>query len=400
MNDNRNLKSYYKKSAFALRISRYIVTLLLIFFIIACLLVFKSDVTVENIQLLSKFISLDDGSAMLYGGEFSVTASDDSDSFMLRDNLGIVNSSNFSLYYLSGQKLFSYDLAYASPAVALGNHNILIYDVGGKGASIFNSFSKIKSFNFNYPIKGAYITKDHLAILSSDDAHKSAVIVFEFVASENDYVEIFRFLSSESHVTSVALTEDGKRLLLTHADSQNGSYNCGISVFDVYSSAQSPIYKSSINGELPIKVSISKDESGYFCITDSGIIFYNDKLEEKNRFKFNQSKTEDYFIDDNLIVISERNNLSGNSMLITGIDSSGDVLFTLPADDEIYDIAFSHNTILALGDGGIYKFTKKNGGEYERVAFHALTSKYNTITSDTQGNCYVVGNSYVKRIDF
>ena len=400
MSQNTNLKAYYKKSAFFVRITRYIVTLLLIFFVIACLIVFRSDVTIENIQLLSKFITLDDGSSLLYGGEFSVISSDDSESFMLRDNLGIVNGSNFSLYYLSGQKLFSYDLAYSSPAVVFNNHNILIYDVGGKGASIFNSFSKIKSFDFDYPIRSAFITKDHLAVLTNDDSHYSVVAVYEFISSENNYVETFRYLSSESYVTSIALSDDGSRLLISAADSKNGSYYSSVSVFDVYSSSQSPLYKAEVNDELPIKVCFSKDAGGAFVITDSGIIFYDASLKETDRYKFNQSKTEDFFIGDDLIAITERNNLSGNSMLISGLDTNGKLLFTLSADDEIYDIAFAKNKIFALGDGGVYEFTKKNDGQYSRSGFSALSSRYNTIVSDTDGNCYVVGNSYVKRIDF
>ena len=394
-----NFKNYYKKSSFSLRIARYVVTFLFIIFIISCILVFRSDVTVDNIQLLSKFISLDDGSSLFYTEEFSVTATDEAECFMLRDNLGILNGSNFSLYYLSGQKLFSYDLSYSSPAAAFNDHNILCYDVGGNNASIFNSFSKLKSFEFEFPILSAYITKDHLAVATSDDTHKSAVIVYEYLNSTGDYEEIFRLYSSEKYVTNVCLTDDGDKLLVCSSSSKSGSFDCSISIYDVYSDSASPVHSVKITNELPIKAQFSNDADDIFAVTDSGVIFFDENLSETSSHRFNQSKTEAFYIGNDLIVLTERNNLSGNSMLLTGLSKDGDVVFSINTSDEIRDVAFAKDKIFALGDDGVYEYSKTSG-EYKLTNSSPLASRYNSIVSDKSGNCYIISNSYVKRIDF
>ena len=399
MNDNKNLKNYYRKSSFVLKITRYVVTLLFIFFIIFTILLFGKDVTIENVQLLSKFISINDGSSLFYTDEFTVTASDDSESFMLRDNLGIVNGNNFSLYYLSGQKLFSYDLSYAFPAVLFNEHNILIYDIGGNKASIYNSFSKIKSFDFDFPIINAYITKDHLAFVTADDSNKSVITVYEYVSSKNNYIEVYKYFSSENYVTSVSLSSSGEHLLVTYADSLSGSFNCSVSVFDIYSDSSTPVHSAKISDELVLNACFT-NKSEIYVITDSGIVFYNSSLEEINKFTFNQSKTSSYFVNDDMIMVTERNNLSGNSMLLNGIDFSGNVLFSINADDEIHDISFGKDKFFALGEDGIYEYSADKDEGFKRSGVYLSNTRFNSIVTDTDNNCYVVGNSYVKRITF
>ncbi len=395
-----DIKKYYRKSSFAIRSARYLVTILLLLFIISCILVFRNDITIENMQLLAKFISISDGSSDLYDDEFSINSTKDSEVLMMRDNLAIIGNNNISLYYLSGQKLFSFDYGYASPAVASNHHNILVYDVGGEELSIFNSFSKIISKKISTGIRCADIATDHFAVVSSEESYKSSIIVYEYTLSEHNYKEHFKYLSSSSYITSIALSDDGKYVVDAHTLSKDGSFLSGVSIFDVDRKSDKPIYDVAIEDELPLKVGFSKHEDKIFVITDSSISFYDSKLNILSSYNYNQSKVKNYYDDDDILILTEANNLSGNSMTLHAYSKDGNEMFTVICDDQISDIAFGENKIYALGSNNIYEISKSDGVNYQISGKIALNSKFNSIVVDTKDNCYIIDNISTRKIIF
>lgn len=392
--------SYYKKSSIVLRLFRYVVTLLFVLFLISCIFIFRNDITIENLQLLTKFMTINDGSSLLYDGPFSVNAYEDSQVFIIRDNLGIVTRNNISLYYLSGQKLFSYDFSYSSPAVVHNDHYILVYDIQGKELSVFNSSSKIKSLEFENNILAADIVDDYFAVVTTDTNGDYEVIVYEYVNSKKDYLESYRFITSSEYITGVSIAEDGKNVLITSAKSVNGSYECKISKYNTSSGSDKPVSYSAINDALPLYCSFSSNDANAYAVTDSSIIFYNSSLSPVSEYKFNQSKVDKYFVSDNMIVVTESNKLTGNSMSVTALDLKGNILFNVNVDDEIKDVSFGNNRVFALGKNSVCEFTKNNSGQFTQSRSAKLEDKYNYSVVDTDNNCYLVSNSTVERINF
>lgn len=394
MNDRQNMSAYYKKSAFAVRISRYAVTFLFITFLLACILIFGNDITAENIQLLAKYITLSDGSSSLYTDEFSITSNENSDLLMMSDNLVVVRNNNISLLDLSGQKLFSYDYSYSSPAVKTDGRSILVHDIEGTELSVFNTFSKIKTLDFDYNVTCADINQKGLLVVSNEESYRSAIVVYN-----SHYEEIYRWLSSENYITDAQLSSDGKYVLATYAEAHDGSYSCGVIILDTGVNSITPIHSAIITDELPIKVGYSSNKDSIYVITDSNIHFFSPDLELSQTHKFNQSKIENYYIGDDMIILTERNNLSGKSMTLTGLSLSGNEMFNLNVYDEVHDISIGDGKFFALGSKNVFEFSKSNNSYYQSNSKN-IGEKYNAVLCDSDNNCYLTTNTKVKKISF
>ena len=397
MDNTNRLSDYFRKSAFYIKISKFVVIILMLVFAITCIISFRHDITIENIQLLSRFITLD-GSSSHYSEEFSVSVREDSEIIMLRDNLGVVSNNNISLYDLSGRKLFSYDYSMSSPSVSHDNHYILVYDVGGSEASVFNSFSKIKTFSFEFPIYAADIKNDHVAFICGNDLSRSVLQIYRFDNKEKDYTLSYS-KESDKFFNSVSLTDNGKNVLASSVSSSGGKYDCSISVFDTKSNSKTPVLDFSTENELPVLTNVNNNGASYFAITDSSVKFFDKNLTETSTYKFNQSKVSDFYSNEKIIVITERNNLSGNSMKLNILDAAGNIIreFTIP--DEISDVAIGNKFIFALGENGVYRYSI-DAEDTSADSTYSVDTKYHSVVCDTDDNCYIANFTLVSKVSF
>ena len=398
MQETNNKSGYYHRSAGTIRLLKYATIFLFVFFLISCIVIFRKDITIQNIQLLAKFISFDSSSEQ-YSEQFTTTANNESDVFMLRNNLGVVNHNNISLYDLSGQKLFSYNFSLSTPAVVHDNHNIIVHDIEGNNLTVFNSFSKIKDFKFTGEVLASDIVENFFCVITRDETYTSLLKVYEYSYHERDYLERFT-LKSSSHLTSCAISQNGRYLVVSSTDSKEGSYNSNLSVYDTTSSSTSPLHSYTLSGELPIKVGISSDNNTFFAITDSTVSFFNAKNNEPSVYKFNQSKVDSYYKANGMIIITEKNNLSGNSVLLTALDEHGGSLFEINLPDIIYDITIGKEKIFALGKSKVYEISKDKDDKYLVSATADVRAKHFAIVSDTDDNCYILDDSYVSKVTF
>ena len=394
MSTKNSPHTYYQKSAAVLRLSRYILTLLFLLFLLTCILVFGKDITADNVRLLAKYITLNNGSHSLYNDEFPITADENSKLFIVNDNLAVVRKNNLSLYDLGGQKLFSYDYAYSSPAGSASSRNIIIHDIDGKEASVFNTFSKIKTFEFSHGVTDAHINDKGVALISKEESLKSALYVYN-----SDYKQIYKLLSPDKYFGRCELSKSGEYVLYTTAASSEGNFNCSIAINDVSKNTTEPIYVSRFTNEFPVEIGYSHDGDSIYAITDSSVYFFDVHLKPVKTYKFNQSKVESFFIDNDTIILTEKNNLAGNSMSLIAFSAGGKELFNINLSDKITDIAIGKNKIFALGWENIFEISNSDNS-YSVTNSIVINERYNAIACDSKDNCYVATNTKFKRIDF
>ncbi len=391
--DNKTIGNYYKKSAFTVKLLRYAVILIFIVFLISCTLIYRNDITVENIQFLTKYITLGGGSSRYYDHEFSINAFDDSQVFMLRDNLAIVNNTGIALHELSGNKLFNYSYSYSTPAYVSDEHNILIYDIDGNEISIFNSFSRVYSQKYPYSVRCADINENGFAVITGEKGYRSALIVYN-----NNYDEVFKWLSEENYMSALSLSSNGRNAAVATVRSNNGAYKCSIRIFST--SKETPEFISKEFDELPVYLSYSENGKYIYCITDSTIRFYNSDLTELSVHKFNQSKINNFYSSGDMIFITESNNLSGNSVTLTGFNIKGEEIVSINVSDKVHDVSIVNDKIFTLGNDCVYRYEVSETSKGKQTGYKMLTEQYNNILCDSDENCYLANNSSVAKINF
>ena len=113
-----------------------------------------------------------------------------------------------------------------------------------------------------------------------------------------------------------------------------------------------------------------------------------------------QAQERKKFIDNDMIVISESNNLTGSSMSLISLDNRGNILFDINVTDEIENVSFGRNCIFALGNNYAFVISKDDSGSYSLNDTAALSYKYNYSVVDTDNNFYLINNPTVERLDF
>ncbi len=376
MQNKPNLVKYYVRAANILKLTRLAVVLLFILFLLSCILVFRNDITLDNVQYLMKYADFYDASLASDEAEISISADSESQILTIRDNLAVVSRSGIGLYEFSGHKLFNYNFSYSSPAAVHDGRNILVYDIKGTDLSIFNSFSRVYSQEYPYGVKTACINQGGFAIVTGESSYRSVAIAYN-----SKFEEIFRWECADRYITSVDLSEDGSKLLCTAVNSTDGIYDTLIVIYDAHSGEI--LCEKSISDELALKAVFSMDGKNIFIMTDSMMYFTSDKLLENNTYKYNQSKCENFFISDDIVVITESNNLSGNSMEILGFDFYGNMLFSENADSKVTDISISKNHIFALSPQCVYIYSLSENNSLSLIEKKPSKTTYTHILSDS-----------------
>ena len=303
------------------------------------------------------------------------------------------------MYDLSGQKLFNYNFSFSSPAVVNDDHSILVYDIKGNMLTVFNSFSKIKDFKYSGNVLSAYVNDNFFTVITQDESFASLLRLYAYDYHERDYIETFT-LKSSNFLTSSAVTHNGKFVIASSTSSNEGSYYSNVSIYDASTSSTTPKHSTEIINEMPIKTGFAPDNASSYVITDSAVHFFNDDLEASSIYRFNQSKIESFYEDDDIIILAERNNLSGNSVMLVALNKYGDSLFSINISDEIFDISIGKNAIFALGKKGVYKISQDGDEKYGVSGMYELATKYVHIICDTDDNCYILNDTYVRKVDF
>ena len=149
--------------------------------------------------------------------------------------------------------------------------------------------------------------------------------------------------------------------------------------------------------ELALKIGFSDDASAVYLITDSMLRFYDGKLEEKSFYKYNQTKTEKFFVQNQTIILTENKNLSGNSMTLYGFDFNGNALFTVDADSKITSVCRGKNVMYALSSRYIYAYSFTENGNVNFETKFPSDSNFRNILCDSADRFVAVGTKKALR---
>lgn len=132
-----------------------------------------------------------------------------------RSGIAVASRERVSIFSAGGRELYFSNHSYGNPALASSDKHVLLYDVGGKQFSLYNSFSKVREESLSCPIYGAAIANGGtFAIITKSDKYDSVVSLYHKNGTKYDY----NF--AKGLISGVALSRDGSHMavLLTFAE--------------------------------------------------------------------------------------------------------------------------------------------------------------------------------------
>ena len=139
----------------------------------------------------------------------------------------VLTDTNLSAFSNSGKEIYTYSHGYENPVLKSSETRALIFSQGGNSLEIYNLSKKIKEYQPKNPIITADICRNgSYAVATYSDSYATSVKVFD----KNNKV-LFKWNSAKDTVNALTLSPNGRYLVVSTFNANDGNLNSKISVF-------------------------------------------------------------------------------------------------------------------------------------------------------------------------
>ncbi len=176
--------------------------------------------TYENFYYLAKDISAASDLLAGSGNVINYETSVRNQTFALyRGGLAVGGDSGLQLFTATGRETLNASPDYITPVLCGSDRYLLMYDIGEKRYSVYNSFVCVHHQECDYPVFTAAMSDSgYYAVVTESYSHAGVVSLY------NDRFELINRYNRTDMVVATAINDAGNRLAFTTAGMKNGAY--------------------------------------------------------------------------------------------------------------------------------------------------------------------------------
>ncbi|MBQ7669213.1 MAG: hypothetical protein IJS45_00660 [Clostridia bacterium] len=346
VDNEREQNPYYLKVARRYRVVKLVSVLLLLAFVVGMIILYRDQITYENLVYLAKDLDTDIDAE---GAAFSEIKYDESrkmSAAIFKGKLAIATTTSLTLYNNTGSAERSFKISMENPKVLTGDKYVMVYDVGGTTYSICTSLVEAQSKQTDYALQGAALSKSgSFALLNRARENRYVISIFD---------ENFRELSriyKDKYVMDVALSDDGTRYAVASCDIGTTDFTTEV-MFGICGSENAKSF--TIDDAMPLNVFFFGD--GSFCVVcDSSVHFYAANGEETANYPLiGYGVSGVSFSDDRVLLVCSANAVDSASKA-TVFKSDGTEEMTFGGDKKINYCAIGEAGVFYASDGVLTK---------------------------------------------
>lgn len=348
------VNSYYLVISDKFKIAKYVTLCILVAFLLTAVLLFRDEITVENLRYLFRDFEVGDNVNVNTNDFISYDADKHVNLALYKGDLVIAGSSYFYLSDLQGNKRLNEDSSFSNPVIISGEKYLLVYGLSEYTYSIYNTFSLLHTQSFDYPITNAALADNGMyAIVSRTAEYRSVVYLF------NPDFECIGAVYKDKYVVDVKFNSDGTQVLITSLYSQDGAYCTEIVNYSPYSEkANSSL---SLENSLPIKTGYNS-KNGYSVIFDDKVNFYDSSYSLVNAYNLSSKAVMiTAIVDSDMTVIAYSEEIVGNDVKIVAFDKDGDNVYDGYINGQVKKLRLYRGTVYALLEGKVVGIDLSDG---------------------------------------
>ena len=363
---------YYLVLSGKFKTVKYILLCVLVVFLLAVIILFRDEITVENLRYLFKDfdigenISVNSNDSITYDADMQVKLE------LYKGDLVIAGSTYFYLTDLQGNKRLNEDSIFSNPVIVPSKKYLLVYGLSENTYAIYNTFSKLHTESFDYPITAAAVSdKGMYAIVTKSAEYRSVVYLY------NDNFERIGAVYKDKYVTDVSFNDDSSELMIISIFLDNGNLSSEIVNYVPFSenSSSTKIVKNA----MAIEGAYNKND-GFSVIYDNKIEFYDSEYILRNTYDFPSNVVPvTTVINEDHTAIIYNENIVGNDIKILVFDPSGNLVLSSDAKGQPKKVKTYNGQVYVLLNGSICKINIDNSDkqyyETEKNALDFLISK-------------------------
>ena len=364
-------------------IKRWLAVLIII---VSIAFLLSGNISYQNFYYLAKDIKLANDYVTSVHDTITYNVGNSQNFAEYRSGIAVASRERLSIYSSGGRELFSANHNYGNPTLETNDRHVLLYDVGGKQFSLYNSFSKVNEGVLDYPIYGASLSKNgNFALITKSEKYNSVVSVYQTNGTQYDY----NF--SNGRVSSVALSKNGLKLAVLIIRADNDEMYTELRLYKIgtndYSSA-----KLTFSG-IPYEVRMLSGDN-IVVVGANGVNAFNSSLSLVGEYLSSEQIYTYSFGNDNL-AIARLNSETKKSEVIV-LNKRGKVDKKLNFNDKVIDVAL-HNDHVFVQEINGFERVNITLGISEKIEM--MGTGYTMIISD-KNTLIVCDTSLAKFLNF
>lgn len=244
-----------------------------------------------------------------------------------RTGIAVCNGDTLCCYDSSGICLIEDKVGFTNPRMRVSEKYLLVYDIGGKGYSVYNKFTKVISRESEDIIISADIADDGTVILVTR-CGTSKFVCGVYNSAFNKMMSVFR----DNYVTSSAISRDGKTFLIASAIPGGSDIDCELAFFTKGSDQEG--VKHYFSDMIPLSVYSQNDR--FVVISDSCVIILNNSGDIIKTVSLAGTTLSRADVSDSKIVIVGALNSLGTENSVSIYDLDGNLILNKIINDRIY----------------------------------------------------------------
>ena len=368
---------YLAKASYRYAYIKRILCLVLVFVIAFFLL--SGNLSYKKIFYLTKDIKLANDYVNSVHDTITYNAGNSQVFASYRGGLAVASRESISIFSAGGRELLSSNHSYGNPQIAVSKKQVLLYDVGGKQFSLYNSFTKVKEEKLDYPIYGANMAENgDFAIITKSEKYDSVVSVYK----QNG--KIYNYSFASGYVCSVSLSDNGKQLAVLLINSNGSEIKTELRLYNIGKDN----YKSvNVNfSGVPYAVDIL-DGGSIFVVGEQGVNVFNSKLNLIGEFLSN-SEIYLYSFGEDKIAVADFSGEGGKTRVVI-LNKRCKVENEYECEEGLIDICLFEKSLFLQQLGGFERIELKSGRSY---SIELVASEYKMIPIDK--DTIVMCNAY------
>lgn len=345
---------YYETISARLGIVQVVLFLSLFAFIVLAFFANTEMVTYQNFYYFFQDLNASAERVDIFEGDSLTYATDEEQDFVLyRGGLAVAGNTSVTVFSATGRQLLSATVQYQHPVAVGAGKYLLVYEMGGKQYSLYNSNLQLHTGSTDYPISGAAVSDSGMyALISSSEKSTSTVSLY------NSRFQLMNRYHKSGYVTDVAIDSAGKTVAILTATPSDGLLSTSLML------AIPGEGEALANAELGSSVGLScafTDSGQVALLCRDGIFFVDREGKTTSGYSFEGKHPARFSLGrDGAAVVLKKNMVSAKNIVIV-FDKNGKIVYNESVSTETEQIDRIGNVLYGMTEEGILRIELDSG---------------------------------------
>lgn len=346
LGDSGKYNEYYLRVSNRYRTLKFISLALLVIYLIAMLLIYRSNITYENLVYLMKDLDTDVDATSVIFPDIKFDESSKLSGAIFKGRFAAATTGSLTLYNTAGAAEREFKIAMENPKVLAGDKYVMVYDVGGSSYSICTPIVQTRSKQTEYPLQGACLS-DSGAYALITRARENRYVVTIYDGNFREVSKIYK----DKYVMDASLSPDGRRFAIVSCEVDGTGVTC-----EVMSGSADSENALVVNVADAMPLSVGHFDSGaFYVVCDGAVLFFSERGDLVNEIRTEGNGILGVSATGRRLMVAVSDNLVDSSFTATVYDESGGKIASHTVSSKMSACALGENAMFFAYDDVLEK---------------------------------------------